>query len=170
MTAGSAILCKNDHRGRHLLLPMTMRRMRRSLMIVLAAAACGGQPRANVPIPSGPYYDLPANDAELGPIAVGAAKALRPTIDGRFGGIVIGGQRLTTLSDSVARAIGAAAAVGSVTFTVFRGGSDVAFVGALAPSAGRRDGGLCITLVRSDTVWQWVERRGVVSPEVCRPT
>jgi hypothetical protein len=160
-------------------------------MIILAAAACGGQSRTAVPIPSGPYYDLPANDAELAPIALAAAKALR-TSQERFGGVVLGGQLLVGLSDSVARSIGAGRfvassgtrvpfavaredplapsyPVGTVTFTVFRGGSDVAYVGAHAPSTGRPDGGLCITVVRSDSAWKFVERRAVRSPELCRP-
>jgi hypothetical protein len=148
--------------------------MRRLVIIVMIAAACGGQRRTAVPIPSGPYYDLPANDAELGPIALAAAKALR-TSQERFGGIVIGGQLLRELSDSVARSIGAGRIVsasfgeGTVTFRVFRGGSDVAYVGAHAPSTGRPDGGLCITVVRSDSTWKFAERRSIRSPELCRP-
>jgi hypothetical protein len=55
----------------------------------------------------------------------------------------------------------------TVKFTVFRAGSDVAYVGAEAQSASRPANGICITLLRSDSTWKVLDRRDVGTPKTC---
>ncbi len=55
----------------------------------------------------------------------------------------------------------------TVKFTIFRAGSDIAFVGAEARSASRQAHAICITLLRSDSTWKVSDRRDVGTAQTC---
>jgi hypothetical protein len=55
----------------------------------------------------------------------------------------------------------------TVKLTVFRAGSDVAYVGAEARAPSRQAQALCITLLRSDSTWKVSDRRDVATPQTC---
>ena len=55
----------------------------------------------------------------------------------------------------------------TVRFTVFRAGSDVAYVGLEAQSPSRPANGICITLLRSDSTWKVSNQRDVGTPQAC---
>jgi hypothetical protein len=165
-----------------------------TFMLVTGIVACGGgTPAGTTPTPVVEARALTPSDSLLKPIAMAAARSLKPGADGKinFGGVFVGGRELVALGDTIARAIGATSTAGKVPFAIcrigspgcgagtgspdpfsytfrsFRAAGTNAFVGASAPSAARPDGAICIELQWTGLAWEVKNRRNVSSAETC---